>query len=274
MEATTTCLSLEQWVHSPASETLWPPYSLPAAVCTWRFVCVFVFFFRIQVTLTGSPLSRNNFKMTHTLLPNGAMRETEAVRCWKHSSLCRQPVLLPLEDLLQPTRPLQTPEGETRCHAVVTGDPRLQDTCLVPQPGKNARILLYQTSTWASIPLDARFTQFAGAVGDPAHPTLPPGLAALGQFSLVPCWKPNSLLSQLEESWGYGGGSSDGKESAMQETRFNPWVGKMPWLWGGGAATVGEPRTELVSMGMDGGSRCDCQSGKSVWMRGLHWKPT
>ena len=123
MEATTPRLSLEQCMHSPASETLWPPYSLPAAVCTWGFVRVFVFFFRIQVTLTGSPLSRNNFKMTHALLPNGAMRETEAVRCWKHSSLCRQPVLLPLEDLLQPTCPLWTPEGEIHSHAVVTGDP-------------------------------------------------------------------------------------------------------------------------------------------------------
>ena len=77
--------------------------------------------------------------MTLTLLPNGAMRETEAVRCWKHSSICHQPVLLPVEGLLQTTRPLQTWEGETHCHAVVTGDPRLQDTCLVPQPGEECQ---------------------------------------------------------------------------------------------------------------------------------------
>lgn len=123
LEATTPRPSLEQRMHSPASEMLWPPYSLPAAVCTWGFVRVFIFFFRIQVTLTGSPLSRNNFKMTHTLLPNGAMRGTEAVKCWKCSSLCHWPVLLPMEGLLQPTHPLQTPEGETRAHAVFTADP-------------------------------------------------------------------------------------------------------------------------------------------------------
>ena len=170
------------------------------------YVCLFSFLeFRSpwQVTLSQGIISRWLTPCYLTVLweeqklsdAGNAPHSTAGLSCcpWK---VCSSP----------PT-PCRLWRGETWAHAVFTADP----WALGRLPGPTARgecqdpsqslIHVGDCSYWSSLQ-----PHLLGQWGVPAHPTLPPGLAALGQLSLAPCWKPSSLLSQLEELWGCGGG--------------------------------------------------------------------
>lgn len=84
------------------------PYLLLFA---WGFARV-CFLFRIQVTLTGSPLSRNNFKMTSPCyLMVVLQRETEAVRMLEHSQSAASLFCCPWKVCSRPPAPCRLGRG-------------------------------------------------------------------------------------------------------------------------------------------------------------------